>query len=214
MGARRRRGHPFGGATVDPGPGYEGRVWGECYEEAFTGGRGDASHVRETLAPVMPKPGEDRSSVSDVFGSVYDQCIELMAGRAAERMLLSDSDPEPPVDDLRQSREVAMLICSSEEAIETFIAHCDVAAWDLLLPYGDVLMTLSIVLRIKRTLDGAEIDKIIADLQAQKAQAIEYRRRADWRKRELAAPPVFSRNVFTRMPHRRHTLRQIGWSNQ
>ena len=47
-----------------------------------------------------------------------------------------------------------MLICSSEEAIETFIAHCDVAARDLLLPYGDVVMTLSIVLRIKRTLDG------------------------------------------------------------
>jgi hypothetical protein len=183
----RRLGHPLGGATVDPGPGYEGRVWGECYAEAFTNGRGDASHVREALAPLMPKPGEDRSSVSDVFGSVYDQCIELMAGRAAERMLLSDSDPEPPVDDLRQSRELAMLICSSEEAIETFIAHCDVAARDLLLPYGDVVMTLSIVLRIKRTLDSDEIDKIISDLQARKAQAIEHRRRADWRKRELAA---------------------------
>ena len=39
-------------------------------------------------------------------------------------------------------------------AIETFIAHCDVAARDLLLPYGDVVMTLSIVLRIKRTLDA------------------------------------------------------------
>ena len=38
---------------------------------------------------MMPKPGEDRSSVSDVFGSVYAQCIELMAGRAAERMLLN-----------------------------------------------------------------------------------------------------------------------------
>jgi len=25
-------------------------------------------------------------------------------------------------------RELAMLICSSEEAIETFIAHCDLAA--------------------------------------------------------------------------------------
>src|SRR3984957_18725500 len=115
------------------------------------------------------------------------QCIELMAGRAAERMLLSDSEPVPPVDDLRQARELAMLICTSEEAIETFIAHCDVAARDLLLPYGDVVMTLSIVLRIKRTLDGAEIDKIISDVQARKGFAIEHRRRADWRKRELSA---------------------------
>src|SRR6266404_332417 len=56
------------------------------------------------------------SAFSDVFGNVYAHCIELMAGRAAERMLLSDRDPDPPVDDLRQARELAMLICSSEEA--------------------------------------------------------------------------------------------------
>jgi hypothetical protein len=36
--------------------------------------------------------------------------------------------PAPPADDLRQARELAMLICQSEEAIKTFIAHCDVAA--------------------------------------------------------------------------------------
>jgi hypothetical protein len=184
--AARLLGHPVGGATVNPGPGYEGRVWGERHMEAFAEGRGDASNIRETLAPSMPAPGEDRSSVSDVFGSVYGQCIELMAGRAAEHMLL-DGEPAPPADDLRQARELAMLICSSEEAIESFIAHCDVAAHDLLLHYGDVVMALSIVLRIKRTLDGAEIDKVISDLQARKALAIEHWRRADWRARELSA---------------------------
>jgi hypothetical protein len=42
------------------------------------------------------------------------------------------------------------------------------------------------VLQIKRTLNGAEIDKIIADVQARKAMAIEHRRRAVWRKQELA----------------------------
>ena len=80
-----------------------------------------------------------------------------------------------------------MLICSSEDAIETFIAHCDVAARDLLMPYGDVVMALSVVLRIKRTLDGAEIDELISDMQTRKAQAAERRRRADWHKRELSA---------------------------
>jgi hypothetical protein len=184
--AARLLGHPLGGATVDPGPGYEGRIWGERYVEAFSQGRGDASDVRGALAPVMPKAGEDRSSVSDVFGNVHAHCIELMAGRAAERML-SEGEPVTPVDDLRQARELAMLICSSEEAIETFIAHCDIAARDLLLPYGDVVMTLSIVLRIARTLDGAEIDKIISDVEARKAVAVEHHRRTDWRKRELAA---------------------------
>jgi hypothetical protein len=30
----------------------------------------NASGVREALAPLMPQAGEDRSSVSDVFGNV------------------------------------------------------------------------------------------------------------------------------------------------
>jgi hypothetical protein len=172
--------------TVNPANGYEGLCWGIGHTQAFAQGRGDATDVRKALAPLMPKPGEDRSALSDVFGNVYAQGIELMAGRAAKRMLL-EGEPVTPVDDLGQARELAMLICSSEGAIETFIAHCDLAARDLLLPYGDVVMTLSIVLRIKRTLDSDDIDKIISDVQALKARAIEHRRRADWRKRELAA---------------------------
>jgi hypothetical protein len=55
------------------------------------------------------------------------------------------------------------------------------------MPYGDVVMVLSIVLRIKRTLDAAEIDKIIWDVEARKVLAAEHRRRADWRKAELEA---------------------------
>ena len=49
------------------------------------------------------------------------------------------------------------------------------------------MIALSVVLRIARTLDGAEIDKIISDVEARKAVAVEHHRRADWRKRELAA---------------------------
>jgi hypothetical protein len=52
------------------------------------------------------------------------------------------------------------------------------------MSYGDLVTVLSTVLRIKRTLDGAEIDK---NVEAGKALAIERRRRAEWRKRELSA---------------------------
>ena len=110
-----------------------------------------------------------------------------MAGKAAESMLLGDGDPQSPVDDLRQARKLALLFCKTEEGIESFLEDCDVAARDLLMPYGDLLMALSILLRIKRTLDGAEIDKIIGEFEAQKALAVEHRRRENWRKRELVA---------------------------
>jgi hypothetical protein len=66
-----------------------------------------------------------------------------------------DDEPAAPADDLRQARELALLICFSEEAIDTFIAHCDVAARDVLMPHGDAVIVFSTVLRIKRTLDGA-----------------------------------------------------------
>ena len=72
-------------------------------------------------------------------------------------------------------------------AAERMLLDGDVGARDLLMPYGDIVIVLSIVLRIKRTLDGADINKIIANAQARNALAIEHRRRADWRKRELAA---------------------------
>jgi hypothetical protein len=94
--------------------------------------------------------------------------------------MLLGGEPAPPAGDLRQSRELSLLICTSEEAIETFIAHCDFAARDLLLPYGDVVMTLSIGLRIKRTLDGGEIDKIISGVQARKELSFERVRRKRW----------------------------------
>ena len=53
---------------------------------------------------------------------------------------------------------------------------------DLFLPYGDVVIALSTVLRIKRTLDGAEIDDLISDLQARKAAAAERWPRKRWQR--------------------------------
>ena len=134
----------------------------------------------------MPQAGEDRRPVADVFGQMYAHCIELMAGRAAEGILL-DGEPVVPADDLRQARELALLVCSSESAIETFIAHCDVAARDLLMPHCDSVIVLSTVLRIRRTLDGVEIDRIIGEVEAQKALAVEQQRRCDWRSLEISA---------------------------
>lgn len=179
-------GHTLGGATVDPGPGYGGLVWRQRCVPASAEDCGDASDVRECFSPLMPKAGEDHSAFADIYGNTYIRIIELLSGRAGERMLI-DGEPAWPADDLRQARELALLFCKSEEAIETFIAHCDVAARDLLMPYRDVVIALSTVLRTKRTLNGAEIDQIISDVEARKALAAEHRRRAEWRKAEVEA---------------------------
>jgi hypothetical protein len=55
-------------------------------------------------------------------------------------------------------------------------------AEDLLRPYGDLLIALSTVLRIKRTLDGVEIDDLISGMQARKATAVERWRRERWQR--------------------------------
>jgi hypothetical protein len=61
---------------------------GGGHAEAFAEGGGDASDVREVLHLVMPQASEDRRPVADLFGNVHAKCIEFLAGRAAERMLL------------------------------------------------------------------------------------------------------------------------------
>lgn len=50
-----------------------------------------------------------------------------------------------------------------------------------------VASVVSDVVRIERTLNSTQITKIIADVQARKAGAIEQRRRVEWHRRELAA---------------------------
>jgi hypothetical protein len=159
---------------------------GGDHREAFAEGRGGASDVRAALTNDMPKPGEQINAVSDVFAAIYSQCIELTAGSSAETLLLGEQSAGG-AHDLRQARELAMLFCKSEQRAETFVQHCKIAKRDMLTPYGDVVMALSVVLRSKRTLDGQEIDKIISDVQARKALAAERRRRAEWRAAETGA---------------------------
>ena len=69
------------------------------------------------------------------------------------------------------------------------------------------------MLRIKRTLDGPEIDKIISDVQARMAVAVERARRNDWRNRELAVKR-FEAELITPDAATCHILHQIGCGNQ
>ncbi len=176
-------GHPLGGATVNPDPNskYGGLVWGPRHSAAF-GKDDDPDDVPELcdkLGALMPKDGEARSDAADIYLHALNRCIELAAAAVAERMLLP-GEPVPSVSDIEQAVGLASLCCKSPQAVERFLAFCEQQAHDLLCPHAPIIMSLSIVLRIKRTLDGAEIDKIISDVQARKALAVEHGRRQRW----------------------------------
>jgi hypothetical protein len=183
-------GKPLGGATINPDPTgqYGGLVWGPRHSVAF-GSDDDGDDVPElcdNLQDLMPQEGEDRSDAADVYLRVLDRCIELAAASVAERMLLP-GEPVPSVSDVEQAVALASLVCKSAEAVERFLAFCEQQAHDLLPPHGPIIMALSIVLKIRRTLTGAEIDDVIATTVAGLQLAAERRRRAEWRKAELVA---------------------------
>jgi hypothetical protein len=57
------------------------------------------------------------------------------------------------------------------------------------------VIALSVVLWIKRTLNGAEIDQIISDVQTRKAFGAEQRRLAEWRAAEVAGAEFRARCI-------------------
>ncbi len=174
--------------TINPGDRYEGICRG-ARRAAFVNSSVtsiDASDVRTIIQPQMAAEGEDRGPTADVFQSVVDACTEFMAGIVAEKMLL-EGEPSSGSDDLRQATELASLICKSRPAVAAFLAFCERQAFDLLAEHVTLLMGMSIVLRLRRTMTGEELDAAIVTVLAADAAAVERRRRADWRARELAA---------------------------
>ncbi|MCK1498659.1 hypothetical protein [Bradyrhizobium sp. 188] len=188
--AARLLGKPLGGATINPDPNgkYGGLVWGPHHSVAFGNDDGD-DHVPElcdNLRDLMPQDGEARGDAADVYLHAHDRCVELAAASVAERMLLP-GEPALSVSDVEQAVALASLVCKSAEAVERFLAFAEQQARDLLAPHVPIIMALSIVLKIRRTLTGAEIDNVIATTVADLQLAAERKRRADWRNAELTA---------------------------
>jgi hypothetical protein len=194
--AARLLGQPLGGATINPDPNgkFGGLVWGPRHRAAFgssddapLGSSADAvPALCSKLRTLMPTDGEPRGDVAEIYSHVVTRCTELAAGAVAERMLL-EGEPVPSVSDVEQAVGLASLVCKSAEAVGHFLRFAEQHAHDLLYPHGPVIIALSVVLKIRRTLTGQEIDDLIANTCAGLELAAEHRRRADWRARELAA---------------------------
>lgn len=184
--AARLLGKPLGGATINPDPNgkYGGLVWGPRHSVAFGNDDSDEEvpHLCDNIRDLMPQDGEARGDAADIFLHVLDRCIELAAASVAERMLLPGK-PVPSVSDVEQAVALASLICNSAEAVERFLAFAEQQAHDLLHPHGPIIMALSIVLKIRRTLTGAEIDDVIAGTHARLQLAAEQARRREWQRK-------------------------------
>jgi hypothetical protein len=74
------------------------------------------------IGPLVPGPGEPRNDIVDMVAHVHHRVIELMAGTAAEALLLADDPPWDALSDLRQARALASLVCTSEQSIEALIS--------------------------------------------------------------------------------------------
>jgi len=134
----------------------------------------------------MPKDGEPRGDAADIYLHALNRFIELAAAASAERLLLQ-GDPVLSVSDVEHTIQYASLVCRSPEAAEKFISLAEQLADDLLQPYGHVIIALSVVLKIRRTLTGEETDGVITTVLAGFELAAERQRRADWQNQALSA---------------------------
>lgn len=78
------------------------------------------------------------------------------------------------------------------------VSSTDVPARNLLMPYGDVVIVLSTVLRIKRR--RRRNRQIIWDMEVRKTLAVERRGGAQTGASASRRPSAFARNVITPMP--------------
>jgi hypothetical protein len=170
------------GVTINPGDGYEGQVWGPWSFKAFTSGDVDATQIRTVLRPLMPCQGEDHSPAANIALQVTNQVVQFMGGRAAEKLVLRGR-PSPSMDDFRQARELAAVVCTSPKSIERFLKFCEQQAEDLLRPHIDLIFGFVPILRARRTMSGVEVDKAIATILTRFDLAAEQKRRRQWQQR-------------------------------
>jgi hypothetical protein len=185
--AGRVLGSPLGGMTCDPGDGFSGLCWGPSYvrPSKFAEDEPDPVSLCTKMTPLMPREGESRLDVANMFLHCHVRIVELVAGSVGEAMFLGEAWDAN--DDRAQETALASLICSSPESIEAFVGFCAVEAAALLRPREHIVRALTKELLVRRTMTAEQIDAIIMQADAAKALANEHARRAAWRRAEESA---------------------------
>ncbi len=103
----------------------------------------------------------------------FSSHVDYAVGPAPQFITSGDLNSDGVLDLVVADRDAGYVSVLLGNVNGTFLAPTNYSTGsNLLMPYGDVVIVLSTVLRIKRTLDGAEIDKIIWEFEAQKARRL------------------------------------------
>jgi hypothetical protein len=161
------------GVTIVPDAECAGRTWGP------QGVRAAAIWNADSLS----EPGVSRNGdVRGVFSIVQAGVIAMMGGCAAEMLFLGDP-PKYIFSDVPSANYIAGFVCRTKASVAAFIEHGYQESLALVEQHKDVVQAIAQALidHPKRTLNGAEIDAVIAPALAAQAAADEHKRRADWR---------------------------------
>jgi hypothetical protein len=179
------------GSTLVEGPDYHGLTWSPGSKRALRGkaaydSDGSDAHdavairVAANVSKFMTGAGEDAAPA--IYSVVQAHVIDLMAGGAGEMIFLGDAPPMYMASDVLSANALAGIICRSPASRAAFIEHAYQEALAIIEANKQVVQAVAQALidHPKRTLNGAEIDAVIAPVLAAQATAVESKRRADW----------------------------------
>jgi hypothetical protein len=165
-------GEEVGGVTIVEGPDYGGLTWGPQGNSARLSST-EKSDLCEKIGALMPGDGETRENAAEIYAHCHVRVTDLCSGTAAETLLHPDDEPWIAHSDIRQARMLASLVCSSEGAIDAYLAFGLAEAKALIVQHRAAVLAIAQALLIERTLNAEQIDDIIR-------RAPEAARRADW----------------------------------
>jgi hypothetical protein len=134
----------------------------------------------EKLTPIL---GSDRVESSEYYIRSQNNCIELVAGECAERVLHPELESLGANHDFVEANAFPKIAVAAQPAVAALIGYCRAEATALLRSNRDMLEALV----EQGTLDGDQVDETITACMTARLVTIERQRRADWRQRERNA---------------------------
>jgi hypothetical protein len=169
----RALGAEIGGCTIIEGPDYGGLTWGPTGNSSRLSSVDEKPDICAQIAASMPGFGEPRENAAEVFTFCHVRVVDLCAGTAAETILHPACAPWVAHSDIREARKIASMVCTSESAVDAYLAFGLAEAKALIIEHRAAVWAIAEALMDHRTLDAEQIDNIIASAPA-------LARRAEW----------------------------------